>query len=123
MSKKILIVEDEPSLIKALEEKLHQAGFETISAKNGEEGLSLAMSDKPDCILLDIIMPRMDGMTMLKELRKNDWGKNALVIMLTNLSDGEYAHSAAESGAYDFLVKTDWKIGDVIDKIKEKIGG
>lgn len=121
MSKKVLIVEDEASIIRALEEKLHHSGFDVLVARNGEEGLSLAMSEKPDCILLDIIMPRMDGMTMLRELRKNDWGREAKVIMLTNLSDGDYAHEAAESGAYDYLIKADWKIEDVINKVKERV--
>ena len=87
MAKKILIVEDEASLRKALVEKFQREGFETFLAFDGVEGLDQAERIQPDLILLDIIMPKMDGMTMLKKLRESgDWGKQVPVIILTNLS-------------------------------------
>jgi DNA-binding response OmpR family regulator len=84
--KKILIIEDEKPLARALELKLTHEGFEVKSAFNGEEGLEVALHEHPDLIMLDIIMPVMDGITMLKKLREaNEWGKTVPVIFLTNL--------------------------------------
>ena len=121
MAYKILIVEDEQSLIRALNEKLEQEGFEVIDALNGEEGLEKALHEHPDLILLDIVMPRMDGITMLKELRKDEWGKNVPVLLLTNLTDAAKTAEAVENKVVGYLVKTDWKIEDVVDKIRETL--
>lgn len=121
-NKKILIVEDEVSLLNALRDKLTREGFVTLEAKNGEEGLEIALRDHPDLILLDIVMPRMDGMTMLKKLREDDWGKTVKVIMLTNLSDMENVSEAVAQGSHEYLVKSDWKIEDVVEKVREKLG-
>lgn len=120
-NKKILIVDDEPSLLTALRDKLTREGFTAIEAKNGEEGLEVALRDHPDLILFDIIMPVMDGMTMLKKLREDAWGKNAQVIILTNLSENEKVSQAVELGSYEYLVKSDWKIEDVVAKVREKL--
>lgn len=119
--KTILIVEDEPSTMKALVERFTQEGLETIEAKNGEEGLELALKNHPALILLDIIMPRMDGMTMLKKLRDDEWGKNAEVVILTNLTDPRKISEALEEKVYDFWIKADWKLDDLIKSIKKKI--
>ncbi|MBU2541984.1 response regulator [Patescibacteria group bacterium] len=120
--KKILIVEDEPSLLKALEIKFIDEGFEVIKAVDGKQGLEMSLLEHPDIILLDIVMPIMDGMTMLKKLREDKWGKDAKVIILTNLSDAEKVAKAAEHNVFDFLVKTDWHISDVVEKVKERLG-
>ena len=78
---RILIVEDEDSMLSALADKIRQAGFaESLIARNGEEGLSLALSEHPDLLLVDILMPKMDGMTMIKQLRKDAWGKEVKII-------------------------------------------
>ena len=84
--KTILIVEDERALMQALSEKIQKSGFKVIEAVNGLEGLQLSVKYSPDLILLDIVMPKMDGMTMIKELRNKKQGKNIPVIFLTNLS-------------------------------------
>jgi len=119
--KKILIVEDEAVLIKVLADNLRREGFEVLEESDGKSGLVRAIKDHPDLILLDIIMPIMDGITMLNELRNDPWGKTVSVIMLTNLSDDEKVKKSMESGATDYLVKSDWKIEDLVNKIKEKI--
>ena len=111
--KTILIVDDEQTLLSALVDKFTREGFVVMGAKNGQEGLSNALADHPDLILLDIIMPVMDGMTMLAKLRKDPWGKNAKVIMLTNLSEVEIVASQRQ-GVYDYLVKSDWELKDVV---------
>jgi len=117
--KSILLVEDEPAQRNALRDKLKREGYETLSAANGEEGLQMALDKHPDLILLDIIMPIMDGLTMLERLRENDWGSQARIIFLTNLGNGETADRAAGQSISAYLVKTDWKISDIIKKIKE----
>lgn len=119
--KKILIVEDETSLRNALRDKLMLEGFIVLEAKNGEEGLDVALRDHPDLILLDIIMPKMDGLTMLKKLREDVWGKNTKVILLTNLNDNEKVSEALLQGSYDYLVKSDWKIEDVVTKVRARL--
>lgn len=118
----ILVVEDELSLFNALQNKLTLAGFTVLEAKNGEEGLAVALREHPALILLDIIMPVMDGMTMLYELRKDPWGRDAKVILLTNLSDAERVAESLRLGVYDYLVKSDWKLEDLVKKVREKLG-
>jgi len=119
--KKILIVEDERSLMQVLADRLALEGFNVIKAYDGQEGLDSARKEMPDLILLDLIMPVMDGMTMLEEMRKDDCCKIIPAIVLTNLIDKEQVAKALSAGSYDYLVKTDWKIEDIIIKIKVKL--
>jgi DNA-binding response OmpR family regulator len=115
------VVEDELDLREALRDKLNFVGFSVIEAIDGEQGLEVALREHPDLILLDIIMPKMDGLVMLKRLREDPWGKNSNVIMLTNLSDAKSVSSALEQGTYDYFVKSDWKIEDVVAKIQQRL--
>ena len=120
--KTILIVEDEPALLKVYADGLTEEGFRVLQARDGEEGLAAALREGPNLILLDIVMPKMDGLTMLKKLRaENEWGKYVPVIILTNLDSNAEATNAFASLAYDFLVKSNNSIKDVIKIIKEKI--
>ena len=121
MKKKILIVEDDSTLSKALVERFSHQGIEMIAAENGKIGLELALKEHPDLILADIVMPVMDGMTMLNELRKDEWGKNAPVIVLTNLYDDARISKSIESSASDYLIKADWSIEDLLGKVCEKL--
>ncbi len=120
-TKTILVIEDHAPVRMALVEKLRHEGMKALEAKDGEEGLVIALQEKPDLILLDIIMPRMSGMTMLDELRKSgDWGKSVPVIILTNLNpDDKIMREVVETEPVFYLVKADWKIEDVISKVKE----
>ncbi len=120
---KILIVEDEPFLMKILVDKLSLEKFPTLSGANGEEGLKLALENHPGVILLDILMPRMNGIEMLTELRKDAWGKGVPVIMLTNLNDPDHIAQAKALGAKDFIVKADWKLSELVVKIKKYLDG
>jgi DNA-binding response OmpR family regulator len=117
----ILIVDDESSLRHALADKLSFEGFAVLEAKNGEEGLVLALSSHPDLILLDIVMPVMDGISMLKNLRDDKWGKKVKVIMLTNLDGNGKVADAVAWGTPEYLVKSDWKLEDVVIKIREQL--
>ena len=121
-NKTILIVEDEVPMIKALADKFRREGFSVLEAGDGEEGLKIAAEKQPDLILLDIVMPKMDGMAMMKKIRvKNKWGEDVPIIMLTNLSDPEDVAEASKYKVYDFLVKTDWRLDDVVKLVREKL--
>jgi len=109
-------------MIVPLTDKLKNQGFKVINASDGEEGVEKALAVHPDLVVLDIIMPKMDGMTAMKKIREDeDWGKDVPIVMLTNLSDPEKISEAAKYNVFDFLVKTDWKLDDVVDFIKQKL--
>ena len=120
----ILIVEDDLPALSALVEKFSHEGFSVLEAKNGEEGLESALKNHPDMILLDIVMPRMDGMTMLKKLREDgEWSKHVPVIILTNLTSADEGRTRdiTELEPAYYLVKSDWKIEDVVAKVRERL--
>ena len=117
----ILVVDDDPELREILTEALTNAGFYVETGANGEEGLKKALEVKPSLILLDLVMPVMDGWEFLEQLHKDDWGKTAQVIILTNADDIESLSRAIEGRGYEYLVKTDWKIGEVVDRIRERL--
>lgn len=121
-NKIILVAEDEEPLRRVLKDILSFEGYQVIEAVNGEEGLDMVLKEHPDLVLLDIVMPKMDGLTMLKKLRTDEWGKSAPVMILTNLSDNDEVIKTAESEGIPYFVKTDIKINDVIEKIKKKLG-
>ena len=120
-SNKILIVEDEATLRHALRDELKRERYIILEAENGKKGLETAKKEHPDLILTDIVMPKMNGLKMLDELRKDKWGKNANIIILTVLNEDKKVIDALEKGVYDYLVKADWKIEDIAKKVKEKL--
>lgn len=121
---KILIVEDEVVISKAYADELRDERFLVLTATNGRDGLELAVREKPDLILLDILMPIMDGLTMMDKLREKDlYGKSVPIILLTNLSASEEKIMQAitkNEPAY-YLVKSDWDLSQVLEKIKERL--
>ncbi len=118
--KTILIVEDEKSLRGALVDFLLAKNFIPIEAKNGREGVQIALSKHPDLILLDIIMPEMDGMASLKKIREDSWGEKVPVIILTNLSASkeQLIDYKIPSRPTYYLIKSDWKLYDIVKKIE-----
>lgn len=121
--KTILVVEDEEPLQLVLKDVLTVEGYTVLTAKNGLEGLELANKEHPHLILLDILMPKMGGLEMLKKLREDEaWGKHVPVIVLTNLSDNEDVAKAMEGDVFEYFVKTDIKIDEVIKRIRQKLG-
>jgi DNA-binding response OmpR family regulator len=117
--KKILIVENDTVITKILAHTLTQNGFSVAEARDGVEGIEIADTQRPDLILLDIDMPKMDGLTMLKELRKS--GNTTPIIMLTNLNNPDYIADAAEHGVREYLIKADWEIDEIAAKVKAKL--
>ncbi|MEI7891206.1 MAG: response regulator [bacterium] len=118
-NKKLLIVEDDLVLQKALSEYLTMEGFEVRCAGDGEVGVQMAFEDKPDLILLDIVLPKKDGYAVLTEVRADERTKHVPIVLLTNLGSISDVEKALELGATTYLVKADYKLEEVTAKIKE----
>jgi DNA-binding response OmpR family regulator len=116
--KKILVIEDDRSLQNALVEIIHQEGFESESALDGEEGLAKIKTFGPDLILLDIILPKKDGFEVLSEIKKDEAIKNIPVLILTNLEEVDNVQKALDLGATNYMVKSDFSLKDVVEKIR-----
>jgi len=119
--KKVLVIEDDRFLIKAYEVKLKSEGYSVSVAHNGEEGLAKIESQKPDIVLLDLIMPRMDGFDVLKKIQQHkDW-KKIPVLILTNLGQEDDRERGLKLGAEDYFVKADYSLAQITDFIKKYI--
>jgi DNA-binding response OmpR family regulator len=116
--KKILFIEDEVALQKAMGEILNQDGYETISAFNGEDGLKLAQKKNPDLIVLDLVLPKIHGFEVLKELKQDKKTKNIPVIVLTNLEGVQDVEKAIKMGANTYLIKSSYSLEEITEKIK-----
>jgi two-component system alkaline phosphatase synthesis response regulator PhoP len=123
VDKTILIIEDEEPMLNALATKFEKDGFNVLKAQDGEEGLKEGLDKRPNIMMVDIIMPKMDGISLIKKIRieGGEWGKEVPIIMLTNLSDSESVSEAANYSVYDFLVKTDWRLDDVVRLVRQRL--
>lgn len=117
-NKKILIVEDENSLQNAMKEFLLAEKFKVVVADDGEMAVNLAKSEKPDLIMLDIILPKKDGFEVLAELKMDDKTDDIPVILLTNLEDAGDIERAFSLGITMYLVKANYSLRDIVNKIK-----
>ncbi|NQU77123.1 response regulator [Candidatus Falkowbacteria bacterium] len=117
--KKVLLIEDEEMLSEMYKMKFEAEGFKFLHGKDGEEGIELAKNEKPDIILLDVIMPKMDGFAVLKELKKEAITKGIKVILLTNLGQEEDVKKGKAMGANDYLVKANFTPAQVVAKVRE----
>jgi len=118
--KKVLVIEDEIPYSKLLRDELSLRGYILFWAFDGIEGLTLALEKHPDLILLDLRLPRMDGMTMLKELRKSEWGRKAKVMILTNLDpDESILKDTLETNPIFYIEKSDVTLNELLKKIGE----
>ncbi|MBX4205405.1 MAG: response regulator transcription factor [Candidatus Doudnabacteria bacterium] len=115
---KILVVEDEEILLTALSEELKQEGFEVVGAKDGVEGLEKAAAEQPNLMLLDLVMPRLDGISTLKQMKAQENTKDIPIVILTNLSDYDKISDALSMGAMDYLVKANYRLEELVTKIK-----
>lgn len=117
--KKILIIEDEASLQKTISDTLKSAGYNVSQALDGEIGLRLARTEKPDLILLDLIVPRKTGFEVLGELKKSPETDNLPVIVLTNLEAPKDVERALSVGADNYLVKANYTLDEILMKVKQ----
>jgi len=116
--KTILIIEDEIAYVKLLNDQLSSKGYTVIEAHDGQTGLQMALREQPNLILLDIRLPKMDGLTVLHEIRKDPWGRDANVIILTNLDDSKTISTAMHEIISKYVVKNEASLESVIDDIK-----
>lgn len=117
--KKILIVEDEKPLAHALELKMSHEGYETKVASTGEDGLKEAVTGKYDLILLDLILPGLDGFSILQEMKAKKI--QSIVIILSNLGQDEDRKKAQDFGAKDYLIKSNVPLSDIVKVVKTSI--
>ncbi len=117
----ILVVEDDHALLHSLVDTLSAEGFSVLEARDGEEGFDLANKFSPDLILLDLVMPKLDGFSMVDKLRAEGKGKEIPVILLTNLDDDFSKGIAHDRGLRDYFIKSDWTLEDLVKKVKEKM--
>jgi DNA-binding response OmpR family regulator len=119
---KILLIEDEEIMIELLERKLAQEGYEVSVARDGEEGLRLMREIWPDLVLLDIILPKMGGFDVLKEMNKNPSLKKIPVIIISNSGQPVELSKALRLGVKDWLIKTEFEPQILIEKVIKQIG-
>lgn len=121
MGKKVLIVEDEEDFLWQLRQGFEHQGLSLIYAHDGEEGLAMAEKEKPDLVLIDIQMPKMDGISMAKKIKER--GITSQMIFLTNLKYAEHISEAIDlSSASDYILKSDMHIKDIVARVKDKLG-
>ena len=118
---KILIVEDEEVLLNVLKNKLEKEGFDVLMAENGEDGLRIIREEKPDLVLLDIVMPKMDGLEVLSHLKDEGILPDLPVIIVSNSGQPVEIEKATEFGVKDYLVKAEFDPQEVIDKINKHL--
>lgn len=121
MAKKILIVEDDNLLSKMYKAKFESEGFEVLTALEGELGLKTALSQLPDLILLDMMMPKLSGMDFLAKLRTEPKTQKTPVIVLSNLTNEDEAMKAKQLGAVDYLAKASLTPGQVVEKVRQHL--
>lgn len=120
--KTVLIIEDEPEIRTILETMLADAEFGVLVAPEAKTGLRLAIEKHPDLILLDVIMPEMDGLTMLQTLRQDAWGKNVPVIVLSNLDDPDSVAIAVQNHVAGYIAKTNLVPETIIKEVRGALG-
>lgn len=119
--KTVLVVEDEKDIREALRDILESRKYIVLEAKDGKEAIDLSLASHPDLILLDLLMPQMDGMTALKRIREDEWGKSVSVVILTNLNanNEQIVEDMVTHKPLEYLIKSDWNISDVAKKVEE----
>ncbi len=115
---KVLIVEDEEILAKVLKEKLEKANFDVKISIDGEEALLDVKNWKPNAILLDLMLPKKNGLDVLKELKEDNFLKNIPIIITSNLSDDDSIKKGIKLGADDYFVKSEHPINEIVEKVK-----
>ncbi len=120
---KILVVDDDEALREALHTVLINAGYTALEAKDGGEGLLIAEKEKPDLILLDIMMPNTNGHEMLNALRKTSWGKDMHVLLLTNADDATNIAHGVSLRSNDYIIKSNTSLEEILKRVKQHLAG
>lgn len=118
VARKILIIEDDKFLRDLIQQKLNKEGFTTVTAIDGEEGVRMAQSESPHLVLLDLILPGIDGFEVLKKLKEDQKTSSIPVIVLSNLGQKEDMERTLKDGAEDFMVKAHFTPSEIVAKIR-----
>lgn len=121
MAKKILVVEDDRFLRELISQKLLKEGYDIVEAVDGEKGIELARSEKPDLILLDLILPGIDGFEVLARIKSDPEASMAPVIILSNLGQKDDIEKGLKMGATDYLIKAHFTPAEIVEKIRAVI--
>jgi len=114
---KVLVVDDEPNIVQTLKDRLEMNDYDVVTACNGDEGLTIARQEQPDLILLDVIMPVLDGHEMLEQLRQEEWGSEISIIMLTARSQAQDIQRARACNIDDYIIKP-FDLSELLEKIE-----
>lgn len=121
MAKKILLIEDDNFLVEMYKLRFEKEGFEMVIAMDGQEGIDAAKKEKPDLILLDMVLPRKDGYEVLEELKDDEETKDISVIILSNLGQNAEIKKGKEKGAEDYIIKASLTPAQLVEKVKQKL--
>lgn len=120
--KKILMIDDEPAILEMYRLKFEERGFTVTTALNSDDGFTAAIREHPDIILLDIVMPKTNGLDLLKALKENEETKNVPVIMTTNLPENTSGQKAKELGAEGYIVKAEYEPKSIVTMVEKFLG-
>lgn len=118
-NKKVLIIEDEPAILYALQKTFTEAGYSAITAEDGKKGLNLIRAERPDVVLLDIMLPKINGFDILGFVKKEEGIKNIPIIVLTNLNDNDSIAKSLALGAAGHLIKIENQPPEILEKINK----
>ncbi len=121
-TRKIIIIEDDKFLSDIYKTKFESEGFKVTAVNDGEKGLKAIQTKKPDIVLLDVLLPKLDGFTILETLKKDKTTKDIPVVLLTSMGRKEDVIKGLEMGAADYLIKAHFKPTEVVDKVKKILG-
>lgn len=120
---KILVVEDDVFMIELLSKELAVSGFDVVIAKNGTEGIKKFEESKPDLLVLDLLLPDMNGFDTLRKVRRSEEGRNVKVIILSNLSETSDIEEGRRLGVNDYLIKANYSLKEIVDRIRAILKG
>jgi DNA-binding response OmpR family regulator len=121
MKKKVLLAEDDRFIARAYEAGLERAGFDMLVVYDGKEAMNIIKREKPDIVLLDLVMPIKNGFEVLEEIQLDETLQHIPVVVLSNLGQESDIKKGTELGAVDYLVKSDYSMKEVIEKVKENL--
>ena len=120
--KKILIVEDDPILRKSIADEMRDEGYTVFEARSGDEALPIAFSEKPNLIVLDLMLPDQNGMSILEEIRNDEWGRGVPVVILSNLRQGDaLLEQTRKHNVFDYIEKANLSLGEVTERIRNAL--
>lgn len=120
---KILLIEDDIFIIELLAKELTRGGFEVLIAKTGAEGKEKFRQGKPDLIVLDILLPDQNGIETLREIRREPEGPKTKVLVLSNIAEGKYVEDAKRLGAEEYMIKANFSLQEITEKIRALLRG